>query len=688
MHRLLFIRILIFLAFFISMPEGWSASSRQTGEDSFALIPKPREIEFGGKLIVPVELEIIMPESEDIWRETLQDKGFRIAGKAGDKNNFKIQGRIIEDMSFPGYSGNEGYRMKVTPQGIEVEVKKKEGFYRALTTLCQLTSKDRKGRPGFAECEITDYPAFSYRGLMIDCGRSYLSMERLKRIIEEMGKMKLNVFHWHLTENQAWRLESTLYPQLNDSSNMTRDKGKYYTREEARELYEWGKAHGVLLIPEIDMPGHSEAFTRTFGFEMQDEAATGILKELIEEVCEIFPEAPYLHIGTDEVRFTNPGFVEEMVGFVRDQGKKAISWNPGYNYKAGEIDMTQLWSFRGKPLEGVGAVDSRFHYINHFDTYADLRALYRSDIYGEKAETEGIKGAEICLWNDRYIDDEDAILTQNNLFPSMAALAERTWLGNGTEYFDELGTNMADPGSRDFSEFEDFESRFLRYKQHELGDMKVPYVKQSNVEWMITDAFPNEGNPKKVFPPETEGLREKYVYEGEIYGSRVAYGAGIYLRHVWGDLIPGFYKKARPNSTAYAFTRVYSHKDQEVGLQFETQNYSRSEPDLPPPTGKWDYRESRLWINGDDILPPVWNNPHIERDNEVSLGNENLAARTVIPVKLRKGWNEVMIKLPVGEFSTPDTRLVKWMFTCVFTTADGREAAPGLIYQPLRKIKN
>lgn len=92
-----------------------------------------------------------------------------------------------------------------------------------------------------------------------------------------------------------------------------------------------------------------------------------ILKLLIEEVCETF-DTPYLHIGTDEVEFTNSRFVPEMVAFVRSKGKKAISWNPGWHYQPGEIDMTHLWSYRGKAQPGIPAIDSRFHYLNHFDT--------------------------------------------------------------------------------------------------------------------------------------------------------------------------------------------------------------------------------------------------------------------------------------------------------------------------------
>ena len=107
------------------------------------------------------------------------------------------------------------------------------------------------------------------------------------------------------------------------------------------------KQHNMLLIPEIDMPGHSAAFVRTFRHDMQSPEGTKILKLLIDEVCETFADVPYLHIGTDEVGFSNMPFVPEMVEYIRARGKKVISWNPGWRYKPGEIDMIQMWSFNG-----------------------------------------------------------------------------------------------------------------------------------------------------------------------------------------------------------------------------------------------------------------------------------------------------------------------------------------------------
>ena len=370
-----------------------------------------------------------------------------------------------------------------------------------------------------------------------------------------------------------------------------------------------------------------------------------------------------------------------MVAHVRAKGKKVISWNPGWHYKPGEIDMTHLWSYRGKAQKGIPAIDSKFHYLNHFDTFGDIIALYNSRIYNVEQGSEDIAGTILAIWNDRYIANERNIILENNFYPNMLAIAERAWRGGGTEYFDKNGTILPSEDSKVFQEFADFEGRMLWHKEHTFKGYPFAYVKQTNVKWNITDAFPNGGDLNKVFPPEQE-LKNSYSYEGKEYGVRPAIGAGIYLRHVWGSMVPTFYKTPQENHTAYAYTWVYSPKDQEVGLWAEFQNYSRSEMDLAPLQGKWDYKGSRIWINDEEIQPPVWSATHRTKSNEVALGNENCVARPPILVHLNKGWNKVFLKLPVGKFNIPEVRLLKWMFTTVFVTPDGENALDGLIYSP------
>lgn len=644
-------------------------------QTSISLLPKPQSYKDTGKNFTMGKVKLSTPVLRPEWEVFIMNAG----GEIVEHSSSVIEVELVPSIEEARLNGAEAYRLSVSNKRIKIEAVTEQGVYWAMQTLRQLERKKGK-RSSVAGCEIVDWPAFRIRGFMQDVGRSYISMEELKREIEILSRFKINVFHWHLTENQAWRLESKIFPMLNDSVNTIRMPGKYYTLEEARDLVDFCKKHQVLLIPEIDMPGHSAAFVRAFRHDMQSPEGMKILKLLLDEVCETF-DVPYLHIGTDEVEFTNPHFVPEIVAYVRSKGKKVISWNPGWHYKPGEIDMTHLWSYRGKAQPGIPAIDSKFHYLNHFDVFGDIVALYNSRIYDQAEGSEDIAGTILALWHDRLIDNEWNLVIENGLYPNMLAIAERAWRGGGTEYFDGLGTILPPEDTEAFKEFADFEKRMLWHKEHTFKGYPFAYVKQTNVKWNITDAFPNGGDMDKVFPPEQE-LKDTYHYNGNTYGVRQAIGAGIYLRHVWGDMVPAFYADPKENHTAYAYTWVYSPKDQEVGLWAEFQNYSRSEMDLAPLPDKWDYKGSRIWINDREILPPVWTATHKVKSYEVPLGNENCVGRVPLAVHLNKGWNKVFLKLPIGKFKMAETRLVKWMFTAVFVTPDGERAVEGLIYSP------
>lgn len=650
MKKRLYILFLLFSTVLVSCKTNKSVATQQ-------LLPKPQQLEMGNK------------------KHQVEN---------GQINPSLISKKIVSEISEAKVNSDEAYRLKITSDSVIIEATTEKGIYWAQQTLAQIVeSSDGKS---VSTLEITDYPAFRIRGFMLDIGRSYMAVEEIKKHIRLLSKYKINTFHWHLTENQGWRLESKIFPQLNDSSSFERQHGQFYTIAEAHEIAEYCRQFNMQLIPEIDMPGHSEAFVRAMGVDMQSAKGMEILKKLMTEICtEVFPDVEYIHIGTDEVEFTNPAFVPEMVAHIRAMDKKVISWNPGWNYKTGEIDMTHLWSYRGKPQPGIPAIDSRFHYINHFDVFADIVALYNSRIADVDQGSDDIAGGIIAIWTDRILPNDEQIVLQNNFYPTMLAFAERAWLGGGSEYFDKNGTNLpTDENDATMKNFVDFENRMLWHKNHTFSGEPFSYVQQTNIKWQITDAFPNDGDLLKSFPPETE-IAEIYNYNNNTYTSHEAVGAGIYLRHVWGKTVPSFYAEPKENHTAYAYTYVFSPRKQTVGLWAGTQDYSRSEMDLAPPQGKWDYRESRIFINDSELAPPVWENTHSEKTNEITLKNENFSARPPISVELNKGWNKVLLKLPVGKFNTPEVRLQKWMFTFVFVTSDGKNAVEGLIYSPDKK---
>ena len=388
---------------------------------------------------------------------------------------------------------------------------------------------------------------------------------------------------------------------------------------------------------------------------------------------------------------------------MESKGKKVEIWNPinGVGQNALNATYAQMWGTRGYLASGKANIDSRYNYTNHFDVFADLVGIYKSSIYYSEKGNPEVAGAVSGCWNDRKVADEKAIMAQNNVWANVIATAERAWIGGGKQYIDNAtntpaaykanpygGGVMLPNSGEEYEEFKSWEERFLFHKANSLKGEPIPYVKQTNVRWRITDAFPNGGSETAAFGPESAGvtastdlLPEVFNHDGKTYYTSMATGAGIYLAHTWGNsIINAYYSNPQYNHTAYAWTYVYSDKEQTVGAQIEFQNYSRSEQDGAAAEGKWDHFGSKIWINGVEIAAPTWDNTGVSiSSKEVELKNENFPGRKPIEVTLKQGWNKVFLKLP---YFNKGYRLKKWMFTCVFTDTEGVNAVEGLIYSP------
>ncbi|MFO7617117.1 MAG: family 20 glycosylhydrolase [Bacteroidales bacterium] len=557
-----------------------------------------------------------------------------------------------------------------------------QGLFRARSTLSQLIDGAGETRQ-IPCCKIVDYPAFQIRGFMHDVGRHFIPISELEKEITILSRFKINTFHWHLTEDVAWRLASDIAPELTAGAVSTRDTG-YYTKEEVRRFVNFCKAHHVTVIPEIDMPGHSAAFTRATGYSMQSPEGKRIVKELLIEACELF-DTPWFHIGTDEVEITDPDFATEMAEIVRCSGKEPIGWLPGADL--GEPSTRQLWIGTVEPPPGKKVIDSRFLYLNHMDPFADLFGIFNSRICGSENGSDDLFGAICCIWNDRKPTSVKEIILSNAFYPVMLAFAERAWRGGGHD-IRERGVNLPAPEDPDLEPFGDFEDRMLLSRLRYLPDEPFPYFEQADIHWRITDPFPNQGDLSKVFPPERR-IRKSYRYDGKKYPTRTAAGATVYLRHTWGGMVPGFIKDPRPDHTAYAYTYVYSPHNMEVGLWAGFHIFGRSEKDATPPAGEWDYKGSRIWINNQPIDPPAWAKAGFQPvDLETPYVDENYWMREPIPVNLSKGWNKILLKMPVGRFTSPQARLTKWMFTALIVSADGRSVPEGLIFSPEGRVVN
>ena len=648
------------------------------------LLPVPKQVEMsenGEKLMLTGRLTCVALPSERIVRAFENLTGQTLTTQAGSPALSIVVGVAISgayDYTLQGYP-NEAYQLTVATTGITIRAATETGVIRAIQTLAQLAEE---GSGGVEACHITDWPAFKLRGWMHDIGRSYISVEELKKQIRLLGRFKVNTFHFHLTENQGWRFEVKRYPQLTRASSMTRFTGQYYTQDECREIVSLAADYGITVIPEIDMPGHSAAFERAMGHSMQTDQGVAELKHILDEVADVFGDAPYIHIGADEQTITYTNFLSIMTDYVHGLGKKVVVWNPirGVTISSSMgADMTQMWSTSGRAISGLPNIDCRYNYVNHFDVFADLVGIYKSNIYYANQGSAEVAGTITAVWNDRYVEDEQSIMRQNNVYANVLASTERAWKGDGSQYIEVGGTTLPNSGD-EYDEFADWERRFLFHKAHSLSEAPISYVRQTDVKWQITDAFPNGGSASTLLPPEIEGLKDSYEYNGTTYGTGRATGAGIYLRHTWGTTVPAYYASPQLNSTAYAWTYVYSPVAQTAGALIEFQNYGRSENDMAPDNGKWDRKGSRIWLNDVEIPGPTWTNAGRSVSSEVPLKNENFTERAPVSIQLQQGWNKVFLKLPY--VSASNVRLNKWMFTFVITDIEGRNALDGLIYSP------
>ncbi len=229
----------------------------------------------------------------------------------------------------PQLSG-EAYEVEITQQKALLRASTAAGWKNAVQTVRQLVPPERLAAPGNATItlpclQIRDAPRFGWRGLMLDCGRHFFPKEFIKKYLDVMALHKLNVFHWHLTDDQGWRLEIEKYPRLTEIGAWrgTGDKryGGFYTQEDAAEIVRYAATRGITVVPEIEMPGHCMAALAAYPelsctggpFEVPtewgvkkdvycagNEATYAFLENVIDEVVRIFP-SEFVHIGGDEV---------------------------------------------------------------------------------------------------------------------------------------------------------------------------------------------------------------------------------------------------------------------------------------------------------------------------------------------------------------------------------------------------
>lgn len=674
--------ISLFLCLFLQNSEAWGQKA-----DYPALIPLPQHVDWfrqdfvsSNKLVVYTDLDknhIVVRQLLSLFPESVV-KPINNKRKRSEKAIF-LNKAVAES---PASADKERYQLTVNSGSIILTAFADEGLFRGLQTLRQLMS-ERNDKISFKGCNIVDWPAFSIRGFMQDVGRNYMSMPMLKEQIDVLAAYKFNVFHLHLTENQGWRLESKKYPELNAPETMSRWPGKYYTQNEFVELVDYCQERYITLIPEFDIPGHSEAFRKAFSIDsMSDARVQPILLDLLDELCLLVSEEkmPYIHLGTDEVWHSYerpaPGFLEALKEQVDMHGREMIVWQPGQKIENDSTSITQLWSSNGYPKPGHRYLDSRLNYLNHLDPLAGMWQLYFDRICGTSQGDSLKLGGILCCWNDNNVSQERDILRMNPVYPGMLVYSESAWKGQNTDYGDQYLAMLPSPGSKAYDDFQYLEERLCLHRDLYFEGKPFPYVKNSNIPWILIGPFDHQGDISRQFPFE-DSVKEKYQINGQTFEWwGPVQGGTVFPQHFFGYPAPVKEKQG----TIYALTYVFSPISQVIGCWIGFQGWSRSGGRRGgpfPEQGQWHTTQPKVWVNDVAVEPPIWEQPGLsEKTEEIPFIDEDYFYRTPTQIKLNHGWNKILLKVPQGGNSW------KWMFTFVPVSVKGNQVSevPGLIF--------
>lgn len=554
----------------------------------------------------------------------------------------------------------EGYRMTIAPVGITVTASDNAGLFYAMQTLRQLA---KLAPNGIAAGDIEDAPAFAIRGLMHDTGRNFRTVAELKADLDRLAAYKLNTFHWHLTDNPAWRIECKAYPQLNDKKSRQegRDPGSTYSYDDIRDLIRHAKSRHIRVIPELDMPGHSAYFTKTFGFAMGDPRALPILKKLIAEFCAEIPkeDCPVIHIGSDEVHIKDPKkFIREIASTIESFGRTPMIWNPGLPNDGRCI--SQLWAEPGSGRIGkepnAGIVDSGLGYLNLLQPSEAVRRYFFVRTCGLSHGDAKNLGGILCLWPDVRVDDKAMIAAMSPQWPGTLAFAENTW--HGRPLYAEAKRYAASApkaGTPAYAEYTAFENRLARHRDAFFAGVPFPFVKNVRIPWKISGALPGEASGKMPDPDDTAGW--KLLQGGET------------LLPLSG---PDGADSKTPGSFIDAVTTIVSERPKTIRafVGFETPGRSNRKyggiPEQGRRMGGNPGAIAALFVNDGLILPPKWKNPGKYFNASDTWGRpaeeipyeaeEFYWLREPDTIELKAGKNIVTLRIPCRQTVNDSTR--------------------------------
>jgi hexosaminidase len=463
------------------------ASTQAVAEIS--IIPKPQQMEAGeGSYRLGAQTGIDAPEGARaqqivaFLREAVHEQTGITLSRSKHAHGIVL---AID----PTVQGDEAYRLLVTTRGVIIQASSDKGLFWGVQTLRQLLPPKHASSVQIPAVRIEDAPAFAWRGFMLDVGRHFYPVSFIKKQLDLLSYYKINTFHWHLTEDQGWRLQINRYPKLAEVGGWRTEAdgsryGGYYTQSEAREIVDYARTRNITVIPEIEMPGHSVAALAAYPeYSCTQQPLTvpttwGVFKDIycvgnpntftflqhvLDEVMTLFP-SQYVHIGGDETpkdrwkacescqalmheqglkdeEGLQSYFIKHMQSYLASKDKTLIGWDEILEGGADKHAIIEIWRGDDEARKAL-ANGNRIIVAGPFYLDAPLDALtlkniYRTNIAGfTSADTKGddtvfvehhaqILGGEAPLWSERA----NPYNAESKMYPRLIAFAENLWTG-------------------------------------------------------------------------------------------------------------------------------------------------------------------------------------------------------------------------------------------------------------------
>jgi hexosaminidase len=406
-------------------------------------------------------------------------------------------GNIYLKLSSEGDLGEEGYTLNVSTENIQLSAATPAGLFRGIQTIRQLLppgiemSTVQPDKWIIPSISITDKPEYAYRGSMLDVARHFFSVEDVKRYIDLIAAYKMNVIHLHLSDDQGWRIEIKSWPKLTETGGSTQvggGKGGFYTQEQYKDIVQYAADRYITIIPEIDMPGHTNAALASYPELNCNDSATKLysgievgfstlctnkpvtykfLDDVIRELSELTP-GPYIHIGGDESHATKKEdyipFINKVQPMVTKYGKTVIGWDEIALSTLQPNTIVQFWADAENSKEAVrqGAkvimspakkayldmqYDSTSKLGLHWAGYIEVDTAYIWDPanYVDSITRLNIVGVEAPLWTETIVTMDDI---EYMVFPRLPGYAEIGWSQTKDRNWDEYKKRLASHGPR------------------------------------------------------------------------------------------------------------------------------------------------------------------------------------------------------------------------------------------------